>query len=388
MADISAWTSYDGDELAYEGELETRKRFHRVDRQARRDLDAEEATDGLDEAEVASFYREARLPEDEEAWSIGGLLPAEGRALVAGYRKVGKTLLALNLAAAWADPAGGRFIGRFDCQPPPLGRRIVWLNLELTRLQARRWLKHLDIDDATAKAIVGVHARGRVSKYAPTTTHGRAELVALLRKVKADRLIVDPVAPLIAACGLNIADPKDTQMFLNAMERICREAGVREVVYITHVGKSDAKADDGAETALGSERWESAVDAIWVMGKEKESGERWFRAEGRDVDVPEMRILHDEKTGQLSLRPETEGWGRKAARLEELVNRVVAIVEDNPGTNKGDLRDHTLMKAKSKEAGSAISEAIRLGMIRAEKGPSNAILHYRVHVTLPREVTA
>lgn len=116
----------------------------RARRAARRIVDAEELADGSGEAPVRTFAEEAALPVPEDQWSINGLLPDEGRAVFAGYRKAGKTTAVLNLAAAWADTHGGIFLGEFRCEPPK--GKVVWLNLELTEKQARRWVQRLALD--------------------------------------------------------------------------------------------------------------------------------------------------------------------------------------------------------------------------------------------------
>lgn len=172
-------------------------------------------------------------------------------------------------------------------------------------------------------------------------------------------------------------ESRDVGMFLVAMDRIALAAGVSEIVYVTHVGKSDARSD-GDESALGAERWESAADAIWVKGNEKDSGVRWFRAEGRGVAVSETNLHFDSATWAETLDAPTAGKGRRAAVTDRLMEDIVRVVGENPGINKGDLGASPEIKGDSGTIKSAIEAAANKGLIKMVPGSHNSKTYFPV----------
>lgn len=370
---VEPLTQLDVEELTREEHARVETDRLRARRMAERAVDAEELADGVEPAVVRSAFQERALPLPLASYTIDSLLPTGGRAVLAGYRKAGKTTMVLNLVKCWANPLGGMFLGAYRCDPVLVGKTVVWLNLELTPEKGREWLHRLTMDDDTARNIIAVHMRGRTSRYAVTHTSGRKALTDLLRQAGADRVVIDPVAPLMASCGLDGSSPHDVAVFLMAMERVAEAAGVREMVYVTHVSKSGAQSD-GDETAMGASRWEDAADAIWVMGKEKMSSQRWFKAEGRDVDVPEGLLSLDETTLELSLA--TAVGGRKEALTKALVEKVVEVVTAAPGIKKGELRSHPQLNVKGTNIDGAIAQAVAEGHITLAPGDHGSITHY------------
>lgn len=358
-ADFKADAQDEADRQALERE--------RARRKANRTLDAEELADGLVEPVIGTFYDEAREPVPKIKWAVDGLLRINGRMIISALRKAGKTTLVLNLVTARA--AGGMFLGEYECSPPDEGKSVVWLNLELSAEQAREWIQALVVEDEVARRLVAAHLRGTVSRYAPTTDTGRDNLTKLLQDHRGQCVVIDPIAPLMAACGLSINDDKDVAVFMLAVDRIAAAAGVTEVIYIAHIGKG---AEEGVEMAKGSSRWEEAVDCVVTMGVEKESQRRWFRAIGRGVDMPEQHLVFNQATLGLHL---ADG-SRSTLHLEELILRVVKVVASNPGILKSDLRAHPEISKQHATTGSAIAEAIRRGLIRAERGRGTALHHY------------
>jgi hypothetical protein len=354
------------------------ERIERARRRAVRMLNAEELADDITEPVVATFAEENDAETPEQEWVIDGLLVAEGRVMLSASKKSGKTTLVLNLLKAMVTEAA--FLGLYPVSAMDDDKVACWLNLELTRTQAQRWIKRLGLTADQGKRLVAVHLRGSVSRFNLTSVEGRAALVELLRPLGVQRLVVDPVAVLMAASGLNNADDLDVARFMLTFDRIAAEVGISEVVYIHHVGKG---VEEGKEAAKGSTRWEDAVDAIWLMGFARDTRQRWFRAEGRDVEVAESPLAFDPETLELTIAGGLSGVGRSRRSLTtaELTKRVYEVVTRMPGISKGALRGHPDLGVRVTEADAAIAQAISNGWVRTDGGDHGSIQHWPVSGT-------
>ena len=100
-------------------------------------------------------------PDTDLRWRVNQLWPAGGRVLLAAAAKAGKTtLVGRNLLPALAD--GGKLLAHYDTTV--CAGRIVYLNLEVSADQIRRWLRTTEISD-TARVEVA-NLRGQAGRPA------------------------------------------------------------------------------------------------------------------------------------------------------------------------------------------------------------------------------
>jgi hypothetical protein len=294
-------------------------------------------------------------------WRIEGLLPAEGRMLWSAKRKAGKTTGTGNLFCSLLT--GAPFLDRFDVEK--IDGRVVALNYEVTGEQYARWMDDIGVPQ---HRLFVVNMRGRRNLLA--TEDGRAELVELIRAQEAQVLTVDPFGR--AYTGKSQNDPAEVTPWLGRLDEVGESAGCTELVLTTHTGWE-------GERTRGSTALEDWPDSIVTMTWDEDTGQRFIKALGRDVDVAEDRLDYDPATRRLSMTGDgnraTVRKGDHAEHLAEVVRDVVAMA---PGINT------TALTARLREEGEHLqredtSAAVRCaearGWVHRERGPKNAWLH-------------
>ncbi len=90
------------------------------------------------------------------------------------------------------------------------------------------------------------------------------------------------------------------------------------------------------ERSRGDTRIRDWPDAEWQLIREATDGEqlpearRFFKAYGRDVNVPEGLLKHDEGTRRMTLA----GGGRRQTAAESLVPDVLDYLDGHPGASQ------------------------------------------------------
>jgi hypothetical protein len=203
------------------------------------------------------------------------------------------------------------------------------------------------------------------------TEDGRAELVEMIRTQNGEVLIVDPFGR--AYTGKSQNDPAEVTPWLVHLDEVAEQAGVSEVVLTTHTGWE-------GERTRGSSALEDWPDSILTMTWDEDTGHRFIKALGRDVDLAEDRLDYDPGTRRLSL----SGAGsrvqvRTGEHLEALANAVSVIVDSEPGVNT------TKLAEMLREAGHHLQRedttaAVRLAELRGwvvrKAGPKNSKQHF------------
>lgn len=307
---------------------------------------------------VGSLADELLLPAPEQQWRIKGFLPAGGNAVLAATRKSGKTTITINLIKSLVDHEP--FLGRFDCAVPD--GTVAAFNYEVGADQYRQWLREASIIN-TAQVFL-LHLRGERLPIADPNV--RAWIVRWLRDRNVRVWILDPYARAALGIVTNENDNAMAGVFLDHLDVIKSEAGVTEIVLPAHTGKGRAEA--GEESARGAQRLEDWPDALWYLTKDTDTGGRFLRAEGRDVDHPEERLDYDQTTRRLRLG----GWDRRTTKLINEAQKVVDFITDHPGRTQNDIKDE--FKIGSDKARALVYAA--RDRIYTQRGPGNSLLHY------------
>ena len=230
----------------------------------------------------------AAYADDEAAWLVDGLWPAGGRVLLVAAYKAGKTTTVANLVRSLVD--GDRFLGRFEVNHDDGAPRVVVVDTEMTERQLARWLRDSQI---TRRDLVDVlPLRGKLSAFNVLEPALADVWASTLRG--ADVVILDNLRPVLDALGLD--ENREAGRFLTAWDELMEAAGVRESLVVHHAGH-------GQDRARGDSALMASNDSIWTLRRDGESASapRFFRAMGRDVNVPEVRVEFSEPTRRLSL---------------------------------------------------------------------------------------
>lgn len=225
---------------------------------------------------VASLLAGARRVTDDVdvklRWVVHGLLPEGGRAMLVAPPKAGKTSTLTDLA--WAMAAGETFLRQSTHLPED--RTVHVIDLEMTQAQAISWHRKraAGVDSSVSERVLVSALRGHVGDADFTVPEVRAAWVEALRQTRCGVLIIDCLAPIIAAAGLDENSASEVQKLLVGIDEVAREAGLLGVVTAHHAGK-------GAGTR-GSSVLDGSGDSIWRLSR-KRSGRLHVSVSGRDT---------------------------------------------------------------------------------------------------------
>lgn len=361
-------------ELQYQAELKALLRKKRMNRDADVAFAAETRPPDPGPA-LTSLAMLLAEPDEGEEWRIDQLWPEGGKVLLSAPQKAGKTTLIGNLLAALVD--GRRFLAREVAQgdwktvnsagfaPVDLdGRRVALFDFEMTRRKLKDWLR-----DQRIVHVSDVHVefmRGRVWDIRDPTV--RKQWAEQLRALNVGVLIVDPIGPVLGALGIDENDNSAVGAYLFALDALVREAGADELLVVHHTGH-------GTERARGASAFLGWPDANWALVRDEQSDVRAFRAEGRDVLVPETNLVYDRNSRCLSLGEGNRGSQRSAGHAEIMAG----IVAESPGETVNKLKAlarDTDIGSKVQHAQDAVRAAEAAGLIHAHQGPNRSRLHF------------
>jgi hypothetical protein len=353
--DVGTITAEEAQRMAEAKLLDVEVKRQRLQRDARRQLDDEEAARAFRvPPSRLDLVAELALPDEPVTYAVADVLPTGGNALLTAQFKAGKTTLINHLARCFAD--GEPFLGRYAVTPP--AGRVALFNYEVGEGMYRRWLRDLDVRQPAK--ISTLNLRGFAM---PIMVPRVADwLVNWLTSREVSVWIVDPFAR--AYTGDNENDNTMVGRFLEALDVIKSRAGVSELILPTHTGRAEVEV--GAERARGATRLDDWADVRWMLTKD-ESGARYFSATGRDVDTEECQLQFLPNSRALSV---TGKGGRKDVEKDSLAARIRACVEATPGINMAGLA--LALHKNTNELRSAVNELVGAHLLRDEVGPRNS----------------
>jgi bifunctional DNA primase/polymerase-like protein/AAA domain-containing protein len=307
---------------------------------------------------------ELSLPESETVWRVAGLLPADGNSVVVAPRKTGKTTLIGELVRSLVD--GIPFLGH-TCTAVSGG--VALFNYENTERQQRAWLRALGIVNQDQVHVL--HLRGSALNL--NVAQVRAYVTSWLQERAIEVWIPDPYLRAAQGVVLNENDNGQANIFTGILDEIKLEAGVKEIVMPAHSSNKN-EVESGAESMRGAGRVEDWADAIWYLTSIE--GQRFIRATGRDVELPETQMQFDSTTRHLSIpRP---GHGRKEVAIEGDVAAISKILrewsEATPATQ------NQLAEAcggwRAQRVRAAVVWLVDRNLAWVENGPNNSKYHH------------
>lgn len=336
----------------------------RADREARAILAAE----GHDEQPFdAGTLAEVLARPAEPAARVDGLIGWEASTLLVAQRKVGKTTMVLNLARSLLT--GEPFLGSHNVRKLSSRSRVGLLNFEVSGGQLARWARDAGVP---LDRLYLVNLRGRRNPLEHPDE--RERLAQMLRAQRVETLIVDPFGRAYAGASQN--DAGEVYAWLVKLDEFARaDVGARDLVLTAHAGW------DG-ERSRGSSALEDWADSIVTLTRDPNTGERFIRATGRDVDLDEDRLDYDPETRTLTLAG--VGGRKVAAASRRQVDLAAAVVELltrlGVGLKVGEITTHLRTDGWSfqrGDVGRAAKTAAGDGRLLCESGSRNALI-YRV----------
>jgi hypothetical protein len=258
-------------------------------------------------------------PKLPEVWRVHSVMQKGHLVVFAAQAKAGKTTSAINLARSLVD--GVRLFGNFTVEPVD---HLLVMDFEMAepsvRCQLDDWYEQAGLQHPEKVTVVPM--RGRSSAFNIVDPDIRAEWAARIKETGADFVIWDCLSTVVTALGL---DPNtEVQGLLVAFGQLLALAGIREAIVIHHMGHSNerAKGDSGILA------WPDALWAI-VRGDPDKGGDyntRFFKAEGRGINIEEQELAFDKGTGLLTV----VGGSRANAKLRAAGLAIVEALRDGP----------------------------------------------------------
>ncbi|HWB35959.1 MAG TPA: AAA family ATPase [Rugosimonospora sp.] len=272
-----------------------------------------------------SLADELRIPDEATSWRLDGLLGVGHNALLVAGRKTGKTTMVNNLVRSYAD--GTPFLSRFPVHQADAA--VAIFNYEVDERQYRRWLREAGIRNP--ERVFALHLRGQALPL--KDPHVRRWVIRWLAERGVGLWIIDPYSRAYVGSLDNGNDETQVGAFLDNLDQIKAEAGVSELVMPVHTPK--ARAEVGEETAIGSQRLEAWGDSMWYLTRDLETGDRFLRAEGRDVYLPEEQLRYNTADRSLSLAG--NGLDRESLRQHADVAALISYIRDHDGCTGRDI---------------------------------------------------
>lgn len=297
-------------------------------------------------------------PDEGERYRVHGLWPSEGRVLMPAAAKSGKTTLIVgNLIPCLVD--GGDFLGAH--QTTPVARRVVYFNLEVGPRTLRAWMRRAGVRDSSKVTVVNL--RGKVAALGLNSEAGRRRLSDYLAAQDAEVVILDPLAPALAAFGLDENSNADVATFFAWWSAALGVAGVADDLIAHHAGHA-------GERSRGASRLLDEPDAIWTMTKTANDDDddplgpteiRSLKASGRDVELPESTLAFDPCTGRLTLTGMTRKNAAKNKSGSRIEADILAFIAENEGCIRQEVKDS--VTGRSAAIGSILASLIDRGRV-------------------------
>ena len=300
----------------------------KVEREAKEQVEAEEAArlwkPPVKEGIATFLATEPAVP----SFHVDGLWPHGGTVVLEAAKKWGKSTMMRNLVESVIG--GAAFLHRFEVTAP--FTRAVVIDMELTHRQAWNYWHGAALRDDQMELW---RLRGSAGTMALRDPRVRGHVVAKLRDSGADLVVLDPLGPVLRVCGFEENSNDDVGRLLDIWDEVLSDAGVTASVIPHHMGH-------GAERARGASVIGDKADAIWtgtyaVQGED--SGPRFLKARGRDVELESSQVDYDPVTRAMtmSLDPTRRSDVSKSKREEkkvaaemERVAQAKAALEANP----------------------------------------------------------
>ncbi len=249
----------------------------------------------------------------EPNWIIKELIP-EGLTLFCGRPKIGKSWLALQIAA---DISVGKLvIGKYESEPI----QVLYLALEDTQRRLQKRFRTIKGSGSDNLCFYTDWARG-----SPGIAHLRKRLET--KQFEHTKLIVvDTLARFLPQCDMN--DYSQIYPLVADIKSIADKHSCA-IVCLHHTRKSNA--DDFIDTVSGSNAFAGASDTILVLQRTRGEADGFLKAAGRDIDEQEIALSLEKDKGWAVLG---EGVEYRMSRERRDIVKILADADGPLGVNE------------------------------------------------------
>ncbi len=226
---------------------------------------------------------DAMLP--ERAWVVPGLLPT-GLASLAGRPKLGKSFLALQLAAAVAE--GKPFLERKVQEGP-----VLFIALEDPPQRLRERVKSLSVPRCAPIQFY--------TTWPPlNSAQGMEELELTVAESKPWLVVIDTLARAYDQ-RVEWNSVGEATAAMSVLQRLAHAHGCCVLTVDHH--KKPGVVSNVVDDILGSTGKAAVLDTVWGLYKDRLPGTAVLRVTGRDLDSCDLPLRFDEGVNGWYLRP-------------------------------------------------------------------------------------
>lgn len=261
---------------------------------------------------------------------VDKLLLLDGNTVLVAQRKAGKTTLVHNLIKSMCDDTD--FLGAYTIDKPK-GMKFALLDFEMQQGMLLKWLRDVKVSLRGARSLELFSFRGASSSFNILSRASRISWANRLADCGVQFLILDCLAPAMAANGMDENDTYAASAFLNGIDEIMKMAGIAGSLVVHHMGHS-------GERGRGASRirdWpETEIHLIPEGQGDDDNGhlrpraQRFLAAEGRLGAFDELGLSYEEDGRRLFV----SSGSREEAAVEAAVPSILNYVQEHPGCSK------------------------------------------------------
>jgi len=356
------------DDSRFAKDVATALRGMRINQEARRSLQAEHAAE-MPEIMPLDDWLGREVPPPMPL--IPGLIALEGNTLLVAQPKAGKSTVVHNLIRAVADEDYFLESEDLEAAPFPKGKRIALLDFEIHEGLLTEWLNHQGIINQDRVAISSLE--GCASSFNILDPFCLRDWVDKMKAANVGYLILDCLAPALAAVGVEENSNTEVGAWLNAMVTLVKECGAYGMMIVHHTGK----VGESARGASRLEGWTSDNLRLTLQGQGEGDDGQFVRAD-RFLSA-RGRIASDFNECQLGFSRETKrlmviGGSKREVAAERAQPEVVAYIQTNPGCSKASIDNNVSGKSDAKRT--AVKQLMEEGEVCDHGKHNSAALFY------------
>ena len=249
---------------------------------------------------TAQTILETQYPEPK--WAVKGIIP-EGTTFIAGPPKLGKSILALNIAIAVAED--GKALSRFDVDPGS----VLYLALEDGPRRIQERLRKLTDGRISDRLEV-------VTEWPRTNEGGLDAIEAWIESRKDARLLIVDTLKMLRPLGVS-RNKNAYDADYEAIAPLTKIASQRVGLLIVHHSRK-AAADDPLAEVSGSYGLTGAADGVLVLRRSRNKSDASLSVIGRDVEEQELALEFKPDMCLWSVLGKSEEVRRSSERQEVL----------------------------------------------------------------------
>lgn len=324
-------------------------------------VDNQQTSASISVPDIPTLRERLAMPVEPTKWNIVGLMPHRTRVLFPAAYKSGKTTTIANLTRSLADETP--FFGMFPVVHRP-DRVVVGLDNEMNDSMLNDWYRAQQIRHPDKVRLLAM--RGTVAQFNILDPLIRRHWARRLKSYGTTDLILDCLRPLLDALGID--EDKESGIVLAALDALLVEASIDNLILNHHMGHS-------GERSRGSSRLRDWPDVEWQLLRrdtDNAASPRFFRAYGRDVDVPEGQLHYDAATRHLTI----VGGSRQDAKTDAVIADIADLLRRQPEPLSGRAIKRELVDAHAKNVvDEALKRAIETSALTACDGPRGSKLY-------------